>query len=146
MGAANRVVVRYRDGRLVKGTTRDFLPTKPLFHLHPGDSSEAVEVRLNELKAVFFVRRLEGDPNYNEHKDLPEQGMASLGKKIAVVFEDGESLAGYTHSYNPNNPGFFMTPVDPNSNNVRVFVVRDSVREVKLGAQAEDLIKSSPLR
>lgn len=146
MSAANRVVVRYRDGRMVKGTTRDFLPTKPIFHIHTDDSSEAVEVHLDELKAVFFVRRLGGDPNYNEHKHLPQQRVASLGKKIAVVFNDGESIAGYTHSYNPSNPGFFVTPVDPKSNNIRVFVVRESVREVKLGAQAEELIKSSPLR
>jgi hypothetical protein len=146
MSAANRVVVRYRDGRLVKGTTRDFLPAKPVFHLHTGDSAEAVEVSLTELKAVFFVRRLEGDPHYNEDKDLPEQRVASLGKKIAVVFADGETLAGYTHSYNASNPGFFVTPVDPKSNNIRVFVVRDSVREVKLGVQADGLIKSSPLK
>ena len=144
MSAANKVVVRYCDGRLVKGTTRDFLPAKPMFHIHTTDSEEAVEVCLDELKAVFFVKRLEGDPNYNEYKDLPEQRVASLGKKIAVVFADGERLAGYTHSYNPSNPGFFVTPVDPKSNNIRVFVVRDSVREVKLGAQAEELIKGSP--
>lgn len=141
MSAANSVVVRFRDGRMLKGTTRDFLPAKAMFHLHPVNSQEAVEVMVQDLKAVFFVRRLGGDPNYNEYKDLPEQPMASLGKKIGVVFADGEMLAGYTHSYNPSNPGFFVTPVDPKSNNIRVFVVRDSVREVKLGAQAEELIR-----
>ena len=141
MSAANSVVVRFRDGRILKGTTRDFLPAKAMFHIHPVNAQEAVEVLVQDLKAVFFVRRLEGDPNYNEYKDLPEQTVASLGKKIGVVFIDGEVLAGYTHSYNPSNPGFFVTPVDPNSNNIRVFVVRDSVKEVKLGAGAEELLK-----
>jgi hypothetical protein len=141
MSAANRVVVRFRDGRTVKGTTRDFLPAKAMFHFHPVDGGEALEVNVAELKAVFFVRCLEGDPNYNEYKGLPDKSVASLGKKIGVVFADGEVLAGYTHSYNPSNPGFFVTPVDPRSNNIRVFVVRDSVKEVKLGAQAESLVK-----
>ena len=146
MSAANSVVVRFRDGRMLKGTTRDFLPAKGMFHLHPVDSGEAVEVMVQDLKAVFFVRRLGGDPAYNEYKDLPEQRVASLGKKIGVVFEDGEILAGYTHSYNPSNPGFFVTPVDPKSNNIRVFVVRDSVREVKLGAQAEEMVRGKALQ
>lgn len=141
MSAANNVVVRFMDGRILKGTTRDFLPAKAMFHIHPVDGQEAIEVLVQDLKAVFFVRRLGGDPNYNEYKDLPEQAVASLGKKIGVVFDDGEVLAGYTHSYNPSNPGFFLTPVDPKSNNIRVFVVRDSVKEVKLGAGAEELLK-----
>lgn len=141
MSAANNVVVRFVDGRILKGTTRDFLPAKAMFHIHPADSNEAVEIQVQDLKAVFFVKRLGGDPNYNEYKDLPEQRVASLGKKIGVVFGDGEVLAGYTHSYNPSNPGFFVTPVDPKSNNIRVFVVRGSAKEVKLGAGAEELLK-----
>lgn len=141
MGAANSVVVRFRDGRMLKGTTRDFLPTKGMFHMNPAGSGEVVEVLVQDLKAVFFVKKLGGDPNYNECKDLPEQRVASLGKKICVVFDDGEILAGYTHSYSPSHPGFFVTPVDPKSNNIRVFVVQDSVTEVKLGAQAQAMVK-----
>jgi len=141
MSAANKVVVRYRNGRLVKGTTCDFLPAKPVFHILTGDADQALEVAIADLKAVFFVKRLEGDPNYNEYKDLPEQKVASLGKKIAVKFQDGELLSGYTHSYTPSAPGFFVTPVDPRSNNIRVFVVKDAVRELRLGIQAEELAK-----
>jgi len=146
MGTANKVVVRYLDGRLIKGTTRDFLPGKPMFHVHTDDSAEAVQVSLADLKAVFFVKRLEGDPDYTENKYLPEQPVASLGKKIAVVFTDGEILAGYTHSYSASHPGFFVTPVDPGSNNIRVFVVKQSVCDVKLGSQAESLVKASRAR
>ena len=146
MNAANNVVVRFRDGHILKGTTRDFLPAKAMFHLHPAGAQEAVEVMVHDLKAVFFVRNLGGDPNYNEYKDLPEKNAASLGKKIAVAFADGEVLAGYTHSYNPTNPGFFVTPVDPRSNNIRVFVVRDAVREVKLGVQADAILRGGALK
>ena len=146
MSAANSVVVRFADGHVLKGTTRDFLPAKAMFHLHPVGAQEAVEVMVQDLKAVFFVKSLGGNPNYDEYKSLPEKNPASLGKKIAVAFTDGELLAGYTHSYNPSNPGFFVTPVDPRSNNIRVFVVRDAVGEVKLGVQSGELLKGTALK
>ena len=37
MGATGQVgstvVARFRDGRIMKGTVQNFLPTRPLFHL-----------------------------------------------------------------------------------------------------------------
>ena len=65
-----KVVVRYSDGKLIKGFTQDFFPNKEHFHLVPADSPSngAIEVSTKELKAIFVVRDFSGDPLYNERK------------------------------------------------------------------------------
>ena len=40
MGELNRVVARFLDGRVMKGTTEDFLPNRPRFHLRPTGSTQ----------------------------------------------------------------------------------------------------------
>ena len=37
----NKVVARYRDGRIVRGFTQDFLPNRPSFHLAPEEGPAA---------------------------------------------------------------------------------------------------------
>lgn len=128
--AGNRVVARYRDGRLVKGSTADFLPTRELFHVQT-ESGEILEVRHPELKAIFFVRDLAGNPAHSESNQF-DPARPAPGRKIRVVFADGEVLVGTTQGYQPTRPGFFMTPADPTSNTERCFVIAASAREVQL--------------
>ena len=129
----NRIVVRYRDGRIVKGVTTDFLPTKDVFHVTAaeGKSSRPLDVRVSELKAVFFVKDFAGNPTYNDRKSF-DPSKPVTGKKIRVVFQDGELLMGTTQGYQPGRPGFFVFPADPKSNNDRCFVVSAAVKEVSL--------------
>jgi len=127
----NRIVVRYQDRRLVKGSTTDFLPTKDIFHLTSVDSATAIplEVRVSQAKAVFFVRDLNGNRAYRERKQF-DPARPPVGRRIRVVFKDGELLIGTTQCYQPGRPGFFVIPADPLSNNVRCFVVSSAVRTV----------------
>ncbi len=116
----NKVVARFRDGRLIKGTTTNFLPTKPSFHLQTPDR-RVIEVKIADLKALFFVKRLEGNPSYHEQKGFTDRKM--YGQRVSCRLADGEVLTGYTQGYDPSRPGFFLVPADPDSNNERVFVV-----------------------
>ena len=127
-----KVVARYNDGKRVKGLSQDFFPNKDRFHVSPADkpSGEAVEISLKELKAVFFVRDFAGNAQYNERKEYI-QGDRPSGRKIEVMFKDGEVLVGTTLGYDPNRPGFFLFPADPKSNNIRVFAVTTAVRKVR---------------
>jgi hypothetical protein len=125
--------MRYADGRLIKGYTNDFFPNKPVFHVRSVDSSptdKGVEVSIKELKAVFFVKDFTGNAAYNEEKSFPEGGRPS-GRKVEVIFSDGELLVGSTLGYDPARPGFFVTPSDPQSNNMRVFVISGAVRNFR---------------
>ncbi len=130
----NKIVVRYQDGRINKGVTSDFFPNKDLFHLFPVDAlpgTRPVKVSIQELKAVFFVKTFEGNPEYNDKKEL-EADKAGVGRKIRVTFRDGEVLVGTTHGYQPSRPGFFVHPVDSQSNNERCFVISAATQEVSL--------------
>ena len=127
-----KVVLRYTDGRVVKGFTQDFLPNKDRFHLHQADktSGESVEVLVKELKAIFFVQDFIGDSQYKERKKYTE-GEKPSGKKVEVTFKDGEVIVGSTLGYEPNRPGFFIFPVDPKGNNMRVFAFSPAVKSVR---------------
>lgn len=126
---ANRIVARYRDGRVVKGTTNDFLPTRGSFHLIPAAGGAAEVILVADLKALFFVRDLTGNAAYTEKKAFEK---AVAGRRVQVTFVDGETLVGTTQGYQPDRPGFFMVPVDPQSNNERVYVVKAATKEVTL--------------
>ena len=130
----NQVVAHTKTGQLIKGITNNFLPNKESFHLLPAGSapgSKPVEVFINQLKAVFFVKDLQGQRDHQE-KNAFDPYAFQQGKKIRVVFQDGEVLVGLTQGYQPGRPGFFMVPADPKSNNERCYVVTSSTKEVTL--------------
>jgi len=126
-----KVVARYVDGRLYKGYA-DFDPERPEFRLVPIEDpdSDGVPVRVADLKAVFFVRSFDGDPAYAESKDLYQTRPPGT-RKVRVEFGDGEELVGHTRDDPTTGPGFFFTPLDPRSNNLRVFAVSDAVRRIE---------------
>jgi len=131
------VVARFTDGVMLKGTTRDFSPNKPDFHVYSsGDlRAKAVKVPLARLKAVFFVKTLEGDKDHVEGTEAPDtQGQ---GRPLRVTFKDGEVLVGFTVGYAPDRPGFFFVPCDPESNNLRIFVIRSAVAKVEFLTRAQ---------
>ena len=126
-----KVVARYCDGRIVKGTTLNFDPKRASFLLEGADSTagaEPLEVRFDDLKAVFFVRDLIGDSQYNEQKSFEKP---PTGRRLAVTFADGEQLIGASLTYDPAREGFFLFPADTRSNNERIYVVRRSVAKVE---------------
>ncbi|MFZ3063116.1 MAG: hypothetical protein WA148_05180, partial [Actinomycetota bacterium] len=84
-------------------------------------------VNISDLKAVFFVKSLEGFPEYKEKKEFTE---TAPGRKIKVEFLDGEVIAGTTTGYSQERQGFFLFPVDPESNNLRIYVVSAAVKKV----------------
>jgi hypothetical protein len=128
----NKIVVRYKDGRLMKGITGDFMPNKDLFHLVPLDASagaKPLDVPVRELKAVFFVKDYAGNSAYQEKKEF-EPARPVPGRKIKVVFTDSEVILGTTQGYQADRPGFFIIPADPQSNNDRCFVLSAATQEV----------------
>ena len=140
MMPTNRVVAHYMDGRVVKGTTQDFFPNRPIFRITPVGAGKETEIQCRQLKAVFFVKDLSGDENRRDLRGfLDGPGETTKGKKIAVKFKDGEFLCGYSLSYSPERVGFFLFPADPGSNNMRIYVMTYAATEVRAAAAAEGM-------
>jgi len=125
----NEVVARYADGRLVKGISLDVAPAKPRCHIKTEDG--VVEVELKDLKALYFVKDLGGNPEHQEAME-PEEGDARLRgtKPIEVRFADGECLVGRTNRFPPVGAFFFVLPVDSESNNIRILINRSAVDSI----------------
>ena len=129
----NLVVARYRDGRIIKGTTYDFGPQKKTFHVVPlGEEGKKVsEVLFSDLKAVFFVKSLEGKQDHPLTKDVSEEkGESGTRMKVKITFLDGETLMGTTQGYTLEREGFFIVPLEEDSNNLRIFVISKAVKTV----------------
>lgn len=129
----NKIVVHFVDGRILRGHTGDFLPTKSSFHLSPVEptsQAKPLEVRVADLKAIFFVKEFNTKPHVDPHRQEFDPSKPVAGRKIRVLFRDGEILMGITQGYDPRRAGFFVVPDDPASNNERCFVVTDSTKDV----------------
>ena len=125
--APNKVVAKFKDNTVAKGKTNDFFPNKTQFHLEE-TNGERLEISIEDLKAVFFVKDFSGN---KDHKDNYNDQIAAGGRKIKVLFIDGETVIGYTVGYSPDRQGFFMTPADLQGNNERIYVVKSATEKVE---------------
>lgn len=124
---ANEVVAHYLDHRVVKGHSLDVDPAKPTCHVRTA-SEGVVEVKLADLKALFFVRDLAGNPARQDTAALEAADARARGAvPIEIEFADGERLVGLTVRFPPVKPFFFILPADGASNNIRILVNRAAV-------------------
>lgn len=123
----NLVVVQFKDKTIAKGTTNDFFPNKAKFHLISA-GGETTEISVEQLKAIFFVKDIEGD---KDRKDDYKDPISGGGRKMKVLFKDGETIIGYTLGYSPDRQGFFITPADLKGNNERIFVVKSATDKIE---------------
>lgn len=130
----NLVVAHFLDGRLLKGTSLDVTPTKPVCHVRTADRG-MVEVSLAELKALYFVRSAEGNPAH-QYADAPVEGDPRLAgsHRLTLTFQDGERLSALSNRYPPLGNFFFVLPVDPASNTIRILVNRGAVTDMRNGS------------
>jgi len=68
-----------------------------MFHLIPADGGPTLELRTRDLKGLFFVREFVGNKTRKDVRGFiagPQE--TGQGKKIAVLFKDGELMCGYS--------------------------------------------------
>ena len=140
----NKVVARFKNGEVKKGTTRDFSPNKVVFHLQlfTGEALDVnieelkavhfvndLEISIEELKAVFFVKDFEGNKDHQDDytDDIPDGGV-----KVQIEFSDGEMIIGYTQGYSAVSSGFFLIPADFQNNNDHIYVINSATEKVTL--------------
>jgi hypothetical protein len=127
----NKVVVHMRGGAIHKGITHDFDPAGPTFYLLPAEGGGVPrKIELEQMKALFYVKDYMGNRDYVARRQFDE-AMRS-GRRAIVLFSDGEEVWGTVGEDVDHGPGFFFYPADPQDNNVRIFVVRSSLKELRL--------------
>ena len=122
----DKIVVRCKDSTLLKGMTYDFNPGKLFFNMRLLNG-ERVQLKLEDLKAIFIVNDFNGNKDYRySYKDVLLWG----GIKIKLTFNDNEIMIGYIPYHISGAQGFFVTPADLNGNNNSVFVIKSAIREI----------------
>jgi hypothetical protein len=126
-----RVVVRFADGKLLRGYSNNFHPDAQHLHLSPEVNcapGDRLFVPMALLKAVFFVRDLAGNA---EHVDSNCFDHTPRARKVEVTFRDDEVMTGSTLNYKPQGRGFYLIPANSRGNNQRVYVVLAAVRHLR---------------
>ncbi len=138
--AGEKSVVRFTDGSILKGYLGDFSPDKEEVALLDVGTGKVRTLRVDDMKAVFFVKSFEGDFDYREKKSYGIR--KPTGNRVFVKFKDGERLVGFLDGGVPwekgfflsnkenEGKGFFLLPVDEDTNNIKVFVISSSVDDV----------------
>lgn len=82
-----------------------------------------IEVKLRDLKALFFVKSLDGDSARIDGDDIADDDPRLRGAHLVEVkFKDGERIVGLAMRFPPLQPFFFLVPADPSGNNLRILV------------------------
>lgn len=135
---SEKVVIQF-GSRTIKGyldspawsTVEELLSHAPQtcpesFRVRHRGSDLVEEVSATDIKAVFYVNSFEGD---SDHEILNFHSRAPIvhGIWMRLQFLDGEVMEGIVHNSIRYliDPGFFLLPTDPESNN-RVVYVRKS--------------------
>lgn len=140
MSSEDKVVLRFNDGKLLKGYLKEFSQNAPEILFKKLDGKKTQTIPVLKLKAIFFVKTFEGNSSHRERKIYGLR--KSEGKKIFVKFKDDESMVGYLQGNVPwskgfflskpdkGKEGFFLVPVDENSNNIKIFVIYSAVKDI----------------
>jgi hypothetical protein len=132
---SEKVVIQFGD-RTIKGyldspawdTVEEMLSHAPhgspeSFRVRNLESDIVEEISAEKIKAVFYVNSFDGD---SKHEILNFHSRAPVvhGIWMRLQFRDGEVMEGivYNSIRYLVDPGFFLMPTDPDSNNRLVYV------------------------
>ena len=142
----HKIVVNMFDGTVVKGYFETAVPTDlgallenpnrsfpSILPLQRPEGGDTFEVDLSKAKAVFFVKRFEGNSEKHAVR-FYAQGPAVHGIWVEVKFKDGEVIEGViSNSINHLvDEGFLMSPTDPDGNNELIYVLKSAITNYRV--------------
>lgn len=135
---AEKIVIQFGT-RAVKGyleapvwsTIEEILSNAPAgspesFRIRTLETNVVEEIPIKDVKAVFYVHSFDGDADHkilNFHTNVP----TVHGIWMRFQFLDGEVMEGIVFNSLRYliDPGFFVLPTDPSSNNKLVYVLKN---------------------
>jgi len=125
-----KIVVHMKGGSIHKGITQDFQPEMESFHVLPAEGGGVpMRVRVDEMKALFWVRDYMGNRHFVARRDFADVQQAD--RRAVVTFDDGEEIWGTLDRETGDGAGFFLFPADKGDNNVRIFVNRSALKDLR---------------
>ena len=134
---SDKVVIQFGD-RTIKGylespvwnTIEELLSNAPpsspeSFRIRLLDSNAVEDIPVKDAKAIFYVNSFEGNSDHN-HLNFSTRSPIVHGVWMRLQFLDGEVMEGivYNSLRYLVDPGFYLLPTDPDSNNRLVYVVK----------------------
>ena len=134
---SEKVVIQFGD-RTIKGylespawnTIEELLSNAPQsspenIRIRRLESDVVEEISIKDVKAVFYVNSFDENPVRN-HLNFHTRAPIVHGIWMRFQFLDGEVMEGivYNSIRYLIDPGFFVLPTDPGSNNKLVYVVK----------------------
>ena len=128
----NKIVVHLKSGEIKKGLTHDFKPGIESFHLLPAEGGGVpVRIVLEHMKALFYVKDYIGNRDFVARREFDDAQKAR--RRAIALFQDGEEIWGILgEGADEENVGFFFYPADERDNNLRIFIVRSALKELRL--------------
>jgi len=142
---SEQVVIQFGT-RTVKGylespvwnTIEDLISNAPpsspkTFRIRHLDSDLVEEIPTSAIKAVFYVNTFNGDSDH-VHLNFHSRAPVAQGIWMRLQFRDGEVMEGIVHNSLRYlvDPGFFLMPTDPESNNKLVYVVKSWLADLRV--------------
>ena len=130
-----RVIVKLKSGEEITGEMLSFNVNLPTFHIQFERTKGKPENRMilvGSVKAVFFLKKDTADDSV-VHRETIEQSVfaGTHGFRLHVEFNDGEMVHGSAHTYNPNDKGFYLVPLNPADRYERIYVNALAVKRVE---------------
>ncbi|MGD0802091.1 MAG: hypothetical protein ABR906_12310 [Terracidiphilus sp.] len=139
---SEKVVIQF-GSRTIKGfldspswkTVEELLSHAPhsspeSFRVRNSETNIVEEIEAKEIKAVFYVNSFEGDAEH-QHLNFHSRAPIVHGIWMRLQFLDGEVMEGivFNSIHYLVEPGFFLLPTDPESNNKLVYVMKSQLAD-----------------
>ncbi len=124
------VVLRYLNGEMEKCFIKPYISCSVKVIQVIKESGGVITVPVEKLKAVFFVKELKGKGHKEGSWKEEDPDGLKAGRKITVIFRDGEKMRGKVIGNYEKSGGFFLYPLEKDSNNIKVFIVKNSLAEI----------------
>ena len=115
-GAVAVAVEQMRDGQ----TWSEWLAASSTLALT--DDTEATAAAQPSACPLYVAENAIDEPRFSE--------IMERGRPVCLEFADGEHVWGYAQNYSETKPGFFFFPTDPDDNNLRLYVMRSSLKRL----------------
>lgn len=124
------VVLRYLNGEMEKCLIKPYISCSiKVIQVIKQDGSVRT-IPIKDLKAIFFVKELNGKGHKKGSWEQEDPNALKVGKKIVVTFKDGEKIKGKVLAEWQKGEGFFIYPIEKDSNNLKIFVVKSSIIDI----------------